>query len=123
MLRAFLFVGLRGATGSMVRYAVGLAVGRYLPAPYPLATFVINVVGCLFIGLLSGWSVRNQWLQEGGLLLLATGFCGGFTTFSAFALENIGLLQKGSSSTAIVYTAFSIIIGLLLCKLGIWLAG
>ena len=121
MLRSFLFVGIGGAVGSMARYAVAIAVSKLWEAPYPIATFLINISGCLLIGILFGFSIRSQWLQEGGLLLLATGFCGGFTTFSTFALENIGLLQKGNPVTAIVYTGLSIIIGLLLCRLGLWL--
>jgi fluoride exporter len=121
-LKAFLLVGLGGATGSMLRYGIGSVVNRYVNNQFPIGTFSINVVGSLIIGILFGLVARNQWLQEGGMLLLASGFCGGFTTFSTFALENITLMQKGQSFMAILYTGLSIIIGLLLCRVGIWLA-
>ncbi len=123
MVRSLLLVGAGGAVGSMLRYAVSYAVSKYALHPFPFGTFIINIVGSLLIGVLFGLAARNQWFQEGGMLLLATGFCGGFTTFSAFALENINLMQKGQSVTAIIYIGLSVIVGLLLCRLGIWLAG
>ena len=89
--------------------------------PFPFGTFSINVIGSLLIGILFGLVGRNQWLQEGGMLLLASGFCGGFTTFSTFALENVTLMQKGQSMTAFLYTAVSIVIGFVCCRAGIWL--
>ncbi len=121
MLRSLLLVGAGGAVGSMLRYAVTYAVGKYTQHPFPFGTFLINIVGSLLIGLLFGLAIRNQWLQEGGMLLLATGFCGGFTTFSAFALENVNLMEKGQSVTAVIYIGLSVIVGLLLCRLGVWL--
>ena len=123
MLRSLLLVGTGGAIGSMVRYGISYGINKYWPGPFPLATFLINISGCLCIGLLFGFAARNQWLQVGGMLLLASGFCGGFTTFSTFALENITLIQKGNSIVPVLYTSLSVIIGLLLCKIGMWLAG
>ncbi len=124
MLRAFLLVGLGGATGSMARYGIGYAISKYLHNPlYPVATFSINIIGSLIIGILFGLSSRSQWLQVTGMYLLASGFCGGFTTFSTFALDNVDLMQKGQSWVAITYTALSVALGLLLCRAGIWLAG
>ncbi len=120
MLQSFLLVGAGGAAGSMVRYGVSYVISKYIIHPFPVATFAINVSGAFAIGLLFGLFGRQQ-MQEGGYLLLASGFCGGFTTFSTFALENVNLLQKGLSLTAILYTGLSIIVGLLCCKLGIWL--
>jgi CrcB protein len=122
MLRSLLLVGFGGAAGSMLRYGIGSFLSRYVTNPFPIGTFSINVVGSLIIGILFGLVARNQWLQEGGMLLLASGFCGGFTTFSTFALENVTLMQKGQSLMAILYTGLSVIIGLLLCRVGIWLA-
>ncbi len=122
-MKSLLFVGLGGAAGSIARYGVSLAVGKFWAQPYPLATFLINITGALLIGILFGLSSRNQWLQGGGMLILATGFCGGFTTFSTFALENVTLIQKQNSVTSIVYTVLSVIIGLVLCRLGMWIAG
>ena len=119
MLRSVFFVGLGGAAGSIARYGVSLVVNKFWTTPFPLATFLINILGAFIIGILFGLSSRNQWLQGGGMLILATGFCGGFTTFSTFALENVSLIQKQNSATAILYTALSVIIGLLLCRLGI----
>ncbi len=93
----------------MLRYAVGSIVSRHLTNPFPVGTFSINIIGSFIIGLLFGLVARNQWLQEGGMLLLASGFCGGFTTFSTFALENVNLMQKGQSTIALIYTGLSIV--------------
>lgn len=123
MFRSLLLVGAGGAAGSMLRYAVGYLMNKYVQHPFPWATFVINVIGSLIIGILFGLVGRNQWLQQTGMLLLASGFCGGFTTFSTFALENADLMQKGQSFIAFTYMALSVIIGLALCRVGIWLAG
>ena len=121
MLRNFLMVGFGGAVGSMARYGVAFIVSRFWNSPFPAGTFLINILGSLIIGMLFGLASRNSWLQQGGMLLMATGFCGGFTTFSSFAMENVHLLGNRQSFIAITYISLSIIIGLLLCRVGIWL--
>jgi len=119
-LKSLFLVGAGGAAGSMARYAVSIAAARVATVAFPLATFGINIVGSFIIGLLVGFCSRgNNFSHQGMLLLLATGFCGGFTTFSAFALENVNLMQKGQSVMAIFYIAASIVCGLLLCRLGL----
>jgi fluoride exporter len=124
MFRNFLLVGAGGAVGSMARYGVSFVLSKFLSQPCQFAsTFTINVVGSLIIGILFGLSARNQWLDQGGYLLLASGFCGGFTTFSTFALENVNLMQKGQSVMAFAYMTLSLVVGLVLCRVGIWLAG
>ena len=121
MLRALLFVGLGGFAGSALRYLVGVAINRHFTHSFPFATFTVNLVGCLLIGLLYGFGQKQQWFAGEGWLLLATGFCGGFTTFSAFALENGALLREGQSFNAILYVLLSVVLGIALCRLGIWL--
>lgn len=121
MLRALLLVGLGGGVGCMARYGLTVAINKWHTNPFPFATFIINLVGCFIIGLLFGMGSKASWAQGDGWLILATGFCGGFTTFSAFALENNSLFDKGLSVTALLYTALSVVAGILLCRLGIGL--
>jgi len=122
MLRALLAVGIGGGLGSMARYAVAYFLNKVYSQPFPLATFIINITGCFLIGLLLGFTQKNAWMQDYGSLLLATGFCGGFTTFSTFAFENILLMQKEQFLYAVLYMFLSLIIGLLLCRLGMFMA-
>ena len=93
MIANILLVGFGGALGSIVRFLSVYAVARSVPDGFPLGTLAVNVTGCFVMGMVFGLSHRFDWLTPEWRFFLATGFCGGFTTFSAFAYENIILLQ------------------------------
>ncbi|RZK40833.1 MAG: fluoride efflux transporter CrcB [Pedobacter sp.] len=111
MIKQFLIVGFGGALGSMLRYATSLVTSKYFSGTFPLATFVTNILGCLLIGMLIGYFNKNS--NHNLQLLLITGLCGGYTTFSAFAAENIALWQSQNYLGSLAYTIASVVIGLL----------
>ena len=123
MLKAILLVGVGGFFGSIARYGVKLLTDKWFPLEkLPHATFIVNVFGCFIIGLLFGLLQRNH-IDNSTWLIAATGFCGAFTTFSTFVLENNLMLNDKMSLTAFVYALLSIVVGLILCRVGIWIAG
>lgn len=115
-----MLVGIGGFFGSAARYGVKLLTEKYLPLTFPYGTFIVNILGCFIIGLLFGLAERNH-ISNTSWLIVATGFCGAFTTFSTFALENNIMIDDKLPITAIVYTLLSLIAGILLCRAGIWL--
>jgi len=120
MFKQFLLIGLGGATGSMLRYATSLLTAKYYANAFPLATFITNVLGCLLIGILIGFFSRNS--NHGLQLLFVTGFCGGYTTFSTFAAENITLWQSQNYLTLLTYTLASVIVGCFAVALGLMMS-
>lgn len=117
MIKQILFVGAGGAVGSIMRFLTSEVTGRYYDLKFPLATFIINMLGCFAIGLLvnlipSGSSLR---------FLLIIGFCGGFTTFSAFARETFDLIEINQMPMAFAYTMLSCILGVCAVWLGIYI--
>ena len=119
MIKNFLLVGLGGALGSMLRYGIALLIGQ---KNFPLATLLINIAGSFIIGLVIALALRNESFAGNGKLFLATGLCGGFTTFSAFTLEGMGLLQQQRVFLFLLYFAASVFIGLAATFLGYWIA-
>lgn len=117
-MSAFLWVGLGGLLGSIARYAVALSIGGTETGRFPWATFVVNCVGCLFIGLLAGGFARAP-VPEGARLFLITGILGGFTTFSAFGLESVNLLRNGELAVALLYIQGSVLVGVLAVWIGV----
>lgn len=113
MFKAILWVGLGGFLGSIGRYLVGIFITEQWPESFPWGTFVANIVGCFLVGLFYGLSRQYDWFDSYLSLLLIVGFCGGFTTFSSFAYENITLLQEGNYTTFILYSSISFVTGLL----------
>ena len=119
-MKQLLLVFLGGGAGSVLRFLFG----KFLNNPQtgiPLGTFAANILGSLLIGLILGWAAKNVTISEHTLLLLATGFCGGFTTFSTFAYENHVFLKNGDFSLFAIYTLASFVIGFLMVFLGIFL--
>lgn len=113
------FVG--GGLGSVLRYLLG----KYLNSIenfIPYGTFIANVLGSLFIGIIIGFLAKSSSISENQSLLLATGFCGGFTTFSAFAYENQLFLKNGDYLQFSVYTIGTLFLGFLAVFLGLYLS-
>jgi len=115
MIKNLLLVGLGGSIGSMVRYAVSLLTNSKL---FPYATLSVNIIGSFIIGIVFALSIKEAGLSNNWRLFLATGICGGFTTFSAFSLENMGLLQSGRFGIALTYIILSIVLGIAATFLG-----
>lgn len=110
-----------GGLGSALRYLISKSFNDYFQHFY-LGTFLVNSIGCLIIGLVLGLSAKGNLFTENQTLLLATGFCGGFTTFSAFAYEKHSLLNAGELVHFSIYTISSIVVGILAVVLGLWLS-
>ena len=109
------FVGLGGFVGSVLRYLVSLAPIRH-ESGFPLVTLGINVLGAFLLGLIMVTAGRNSGIDPRTLLFLKVGVCGGFTTFSTFALEAHTLISGGKPAVALLYMLLSVV----LCVLAVF---
>ena len=113
-----LLVGLGGSVGSILRYLCQKWINESYQHNFPLATFLVNVFGCLLIGMLYALGEKGNILSPQTRLLLVTGFCGGFTTFSTFAFENMNLLRIGDNFYFLLYAVGSVVLGLAAVYIG-----
>ncbi len=120
-MKNFLLVFIGGGFGSGLRYLIGKYLNSSLGG-FPIGTFTVNIIGSLLIGLILGYAAKENSLSQNQVLLLATGFCGGFTTFSAFAQENFQMLKTGDIMQFSIYTIGSIVVGLIAVFIGIYIA-
>lgn len=95
-----------------MRFLTSRWLGQWVVSSFPVGTFVVNILGCLLIGFLFGLSERGQLLSAEWRMFLTVGFCGGFTTFSTFANENILLLRDEAFFYFSLYVGLSVVLGL-----------
>ena len=122
ILRNLLLVFVGGGTGCIARYGISLLLKRFCDNlhGFPVHTFVANIIGCLIIGLATGYLAKHA--NSSLSLLLVTGFCGGFTTFSTFSLESLSLFKCGQPETACLYILTSLATCLLFVSVGLFAA-
>lgn len=118
-MKQLLIVFIGGGLGTIMRFLIGKLI-PYSGKGFPWNTFCANLLGCLLIGLLTGYLMRNSSENQSSLILFATiGFCGGFTTFSSFANENLSFIRSGDYAILLSYSLLSISTGILMVYLGI----
>lgn len=122
MIKNILLIGVGGGTGSIIRYLCQRWITSLYPHSFPFGTFAVNITGCLLIGLFWGISFRHFQNNESWKLFLMTGICGGYTTFSAFTLEGVGLLKEQKLFLFFCYIAASVLLGLLATYAGMKLS-
>ena len=106
-----MIVGLGGFIGTVCRYLIGL-IPVNEGTVFPVKTFLINIAGSFLIGIVAALALKNQSLNPRLISFLRIGICGGFTTFSSFALESTDLIKNGSPATALLYIVLSVIFGI-----------
>ena len=121
MIKNLLLVGLGGGVGSILRYLCQKWINESYQNIFPLGTFLVNISGCFLIGVLYALGERSNVLSPQIRLLLITGLCGGYTTFSTFAFENFNLLRIADMSTFFLYTLGSVIAGIIAVFIGSFL--
>jgi CrcB protein len=118
-LKQLILVFVGGGFGSALRFIIGKWLNN-TENGIPYGTFATNIIGSLLIGIILGLAAKNETLSHSQTLLLATGFCGGFTTFSTFAYENHVFLKSGDFASFAMYTIASFVVGFLAVFLGIY---
>lgn len=119
-MKSLFLVFIGGGFGSVLRFLIGKWLNNS-ESGFPYGTFFANILGSLFIGFILGYAAKSDSLNQNQTLLLATGFCGGFTTFSTFAYENHLFLKSGDFTSFALYTIVSFTIGFLAVFGGIYL--
>lgn len=119
MLRNILIVGTGGFIGTVMRYLVQIFVEKGMASTFPLGTFIANMAGSLIIGIVFGLAEKGDLLSSEWRMFLAVGVCGGFTTFSSFAYNNLNLLKDHSYGQLLWNVGGSLFLGILAVYLGI----
>lgn len=119
-MKSIIYVFIGGGTGSVLRYLMQMVINRNIITAFPLGTFVVNIIGCMLIGMFYTLSDRFN-LSQDVRLLLTVGLCGGFTTFSTFSTESLNLLKGELYGMSLLYTLSSVAIGIIFTFAGIWL--
>jgi len=112
MIKHVLLVGLGGGIGSIARFLCQKWFAENTVQVFPWGTFFVNLTGCFLIGLIYAIAEKTSFLSPQARLFLITGICGGFTTFSAFAFENMSLLRSGDTLYFILYILGSVLFGI-----------
>lgn len=111
-----------GGTGALLRYLIGRLTLNLAWVSMPFGTLIANLLGCFLMGYLS-WLMVHRWqLSYEFQAVVLSGFLGGFTTFSAFSIETVNLIQQGMVIKAMVYVGTSVILCVLMCLLGLFIA-
>lgn len=119
-MRETVIVGIGGLIGSVLRYQAGGWILRHSEGwRFPLHTFMINITGCLLIGVIAGFAEKYSITSPEAKLFLLTGLLGGYTTFSAFGFETLTLIRNAELPIAISYAILSVVGGLLAVRLGL----
>ena len=121
MIKSILIVGCGSFVGGSLRYLISMLMKNECASSFPVGTLIVNILGCFLIGIIYGLFVRYSTTSHMLCLLLTTGFCGGFTTFSTFANESLQMLQAGNVGGFVGYVAASLVLGILLVLFGYYL--
>lgn len=112
MVKILFIIGTGSFIGGVLRYIISKLIQNSMISSFPFGTFVVNIIGCFLIGVIYGLTERGNYISTEWKMFLTVGFCGGFTTFSTFANENVSMLRDGNFMSFAVYTSFSVFLGL-----------
>ncbi|MGZ3765415.1 MAG: fluoride efflux transporter CrcB [Mucilaginibacter sp.] len=121
-MRTLLLVFIGGGLGSVMRYAVNRLMNSLVSSAFPIGTFLVNIIGCFFIGFLVFYTNRFGSYNQQWRLFLVVGLCGGFTTFSAFSYENVALINDHRIFLFLAYTIGSVALGIIATYCGLLVA-
>lgn len=121
-MKSLLIVGIGSFVGGSLRYGISMLMKTSCSTSFPWGTLTVNLLGCFLIGIIYALFSRFGSTSQTACLLLTTGLCGGFTTFSTFANESLQMLQHGNYAAFFCYIAVSVIVGISLTALGYYLA-